>query len=112
MTGFAIWWLDQRACELAGALGAESASWPEYIQREFRSRFGRAGRGRLWVAPGLEFSGIEWKDGEPAYDAVGDDCGGIVIRREDAHHVLSWPGFVSDENLRPLQLSPQDGYAA
>jgi hypothetical protein len=102
---YVIWWLDQSAHELAAALGAPSASWPAYIQSEFLSRQGRAGRGRLWIAPEIEFDGIaEWRDGDLAFNAVGRDCGGIVIRRSDAHHVLSWPGFVSDEGLRPLLL--------
>ena len=103
MREYVIWWLDQSACELAGALGARDAPWPEYIKREFSSRCGRAGRGRLWLAPEIELTGgIPWKDGDPAYDAVWRGCGGIVIRREDARHVLSWPGFVSDLDMRPI----------
>jgi hypothetical protein len=106
---YVIWWLDQSAHELASALGAPSRSWPGYIQSEFTSRRGRAGRGRLWIAPEIKFGGIaDWQDGNPAFDAVGRDCGGIVIRRSDAKHVLSWPGFVSDEGLRPLVLTTPD----
>lgn len=105
MNQYAIWWLNQRACELAVALGADTSTWPEYIKEEFDSRVGRPGNGRLWVPQDFEFPGIEWKDGDAAFDAVAKDCGGIVILRTDAHHVLSWPGFVSGADLRPIQVA-------
>jgi hypothetical protein len=105
MVDYVIWWLDQPSCELAIWLGAKHADWPTYIKKEFDSRVGRAGRGRLWVPPDIQFS-VQWKDGDPAFDAIGDDCGGIVIRLDDAHRVLSWPGLVTDENLRPIVVTP------
>lgn len=41
-----IWWLSQAECEAIGPdLGP---AFPPPIQREYLSRYGRSGRGRLW----------------------------------------------------------------
>ncbi len=105
---YVIWWLDQAACELAVALGAANADWPDYIKSEFKSRYGRAGRGRLWVPLGFkDFKDIDWQSEDPASIAVGADCGGIVIHHSDVYHVLSWPGFVTDRELQPIRLPVQ-----
>ncbi len=54
-TDLLIWWTGQEECEAIYALHEEDdenrvlpATVPEYIRLEFRSRYGRAGRGRLW----------------------------------------------------------------
>ncbi|MBY3157365.1 hypothetical protein HFO56_34125 [Rhizobium laguerreae] len=90
-----IRWLDQANYELAEYLGAKEAAWPEYLKSGFDSRVGRVGGGRLWVALEIDFTGIEWKE-DRAYDVIGKDYGGIVVRKSDAHHVLAWPGVVTD----------------
>lgn len=107
MEQYAIWWLNQESWELAEALGAPHSSWPEYIQKEFQSRGGRPGRGRLWIAPDIDFSGIAWQSGQKSFDMVGESYGGIVIRIEDLTHVVSWPGFISDKELKPVKVSIQ-----
>ena len=96
---YAIWWLDSSATFLADVLGFHDSGAPEYIKNEFTARIGRAGRGRLWVPKGIAVNEIEWIDGDPRFDAVGEDCGGIVIRAEDVWHVFAWPGFVTDLEL-------------
>lgn len=103
---YVIWWLDEAAYKLAEAFGAATADWPEYIQREFKSRGGRPGRGRLWVPLEFKFEGITWREGTPEFDEVGKDCGGIVIKREDAHHLAGWPGFITDDQLRLITPEP------
>lgn len=104
MSEYVIWWLSQEACETAIALGAPDAGWPDYILAEFESRTGRPGRGRLWISAELSGAfpdGIPWHNDEPKYRAAGQ-CGGIVIRAYDVIHVLSWPGFITDGDLRPI----------
>lgn len=62
---FLIWWTNQNDCERITPLD----SWPTWLYDEFRSRCGRAGRGRLWV-PQLwerdasEGVSIEWDIGK------------------------------------------------
>jgi Histidine kinase-, DNA gyrase B-, and HSP90-like ATPase len=100
-----IWWLDQPAYELVTVLlKGVDVLWPKYLMGEFISRGGRAGHGRLWVPQELTFPPLHWEYGNPVYDAIGQDCGGVVIRREDAHHVLAWPGFVTDRNLQVISV--------
>jgi hypothetical protein len=99
-----IWWLNQSDHEMVSLL-CEDAEIPQYIIKEFNSRVGRAGRGRLWIPEEIKFAGIKWQDDDPIFDAVGDSYGGIVIHRCDVHHIVSWPGFVTDENLRLIKIS-------
>jgi hypothetical protein len=104
---YVIWWSDQKDCEAICALQQPEAQnvWPEYIDDQFDSRYGRAGNGRLWTAEGIELTGIPWKEHDPLYQAVGKDSGGIVIRGEDVGHVAGWPGFVADADMKPLTLT-------
>jgi hypothetical protein len=108
-TEFVIWWLDFGAWKLAAALGAETAPWPDYLKREFMRLEDRPGNGQLWVSSEFNRSIIGWLRKDPisvavpsVYEEIGRRYGGILVRRSDAHHILSWPGFVSDENLCPL----------
>jgi hypothetical protein len=98
-----VWWLDQASCNLAAAFGAPDAKWPNYIKAEFDSRWGRPGQGRLWIASEIDFDGMEWGEGQ-IYTMIGERFGGIVVRKSDAHHVLSWPGIVTDIHMKPLQI--------
>ncbi|MBY3432778.1 hypothetical protein HFN89_01130 [Rhizobium laguerreae] len=103
MEDVVIWWLDQPSYELAEAFGAPNVEWPEYIQAEFDSRGGRPGNGRLWIASEIDFDGMEWDEGA-SFDMIDKRCGGIVVRKSDAHHILSWPGIVTDIHMKPLRI--------
>ena len=99
---YAIWWLSQEASELLDLIIGD-LSLPDYIRKEADSRFGRPGRGRLWVARGIDLQEIAWDNTKPL--AAGCyQCGGIVIRVEDVHHVACLPGFVTDTELNPFRL--------
>lgn len=114
---YLIWWLSQADCESL----AESPLYvevvedgrvidhridglPGYLDTEFWSRVGRAGRGRLWVSSALPLPGNFAID----YDAtcIGGqklsfaDYGGIVFRAEDKSTVVALPGIITDTNLR------------
>jgi len=91
-----IWWLSQRACE---AIGDEPpAGLPAYIAREYRSRLGRPGRGRLWADAIFGDVGVPWDKARPAA-WLAEDCGGIVIWRLDVSYVIGLPGFVTNTRL-------------
>jgi hypothetical protein len=103
MEDVAIWWLDQQSCEMAFAFGAADAGLPDYIVRELESRAGRPGNGRLWIAPEIEFNGMEWGDG-PSFNIISERCGGIVVRMADLRHILGWPGIVTGIHLKPIVI--------
>ena len=109
-----VWWLTQAACERIGkphaaeelrdipvwerdgVVDADALRWPDYLKREYRSRYGRAGRGRLWVAEGFpDDLAVRWDDSRP-WARKASAAGGIAIRDEDLPLVLSLPGFVTD----------------
>lgn len=106
MTKYVIWWLDQSAYEMAVVLGAPHPSWPEYITVLFPEP-GKITE-YLEKIQTVEFHNVldkHWyKDGSiikppRAY--------GMMIKRSDIHHVLSWPGYVSDETLMPITIQSQ-----
>ena len=103
---YAIWWLSQAACEEIEPLHMEGKlTLPEYIIKEFESRYGRAGRGRLWTADGIPVEGIDWPEDAIATKMVTrKSCGGIVIKLEDVRLVAFLPGFVTDLGMNLLTL--------
>ena len=99
---FLIWWTNQadheRAAMVLEATGL-MPTWPKYLRDQFRSRQGRAGRGRLWAADQFATdpvvaAGVAWDEAKPLC-MMADDAGGIVIRAEDHHRVVMLPGFVT-----------------
>lgn len=104
-TGFAIWWLSQENC--LGIVEVDKVAWPSYLESECQSRIGRAGRGRLWIHKDIPVKGIDWDESRPCARLAGE-CGGIVIRAEDVHHVIALPGFVTDLEMNYWKLDPKN----
>lgn len=106
---FLIWWTNQNDCERIAPL----ASWPKYLYDEFRSRYGRNGRGRLWVSSELPDApdGVDrWNEDENWLCKSASDAGGIVIPAEDIKHVQFLPGFVTTfEMTLPEATCPDVG---
>jgi hypothetical protein len=115
-----VWWTSQQDLEwYATKYDVEEPppypDWPEYLLRELRSRFGRNGRGRLWVASDSGFGDVSispWPNTPLA--AWAEKCaGGIVIRAEDLPLFRDVPGVITDLRMRqvdpvlPSPLSPQ-----
>jgi hypothetical protein len=124
LTDYAIWWLSQEDQETLGDIprhddpdqAQELAAYrgpdlPNYIRLEYRSREGRAGRGRLWVSDQLglprEFE-IPWAENTltKLLEGYQDDFrhwhgsyGGIVIWARDVPLVACLPGLVTDLDL-------------
>lgn len=104
---WAIWWLtEQDMRELAPDFedmpmreAGARMKLPPRIVRLFRDRWGRPGRGRLWMpesAPVLQCCS-PWPDSAEARHAL--VAGGLLIKRKDLVHVLGKPGVVTDFNL-------------
>ena len=92
-----IWWLDQHDCEVIDRIYPELPL-PEYIADQFYSRYGRAGRGRLWVPSDIPVDSIKWKE-TPLTEYFAENSGGIVFHARDLQRVNHLPGFVTDLNL-------------
>lgn len=109
MTDYAVWWLSQEDCEQMGCALPPSIEWPEYIRRQYLSRLGRAGRGRLWIGDGIEFEGIREEDWHgPFAEGAEKSCGGIVLHARDVPLVLALPGYVTapDMSIWRAHLAP------
>lgn len=109
MDELVIWWLCQNDYRGIGQSSSEIRETltgvPEYIVDEVSSRFGRPGRGRLWVAKGIDLREIAWPEDNPIAIAVGDEggYGGIVFYRRDLDSVYQYPGVFTDLELRRLK---------
>lgn len=97
---YLIWWTSQEEAEKAWEHQETflAAGFPDYIEREFKSRMGRAGRGRLWVADEIPIKEIDWDEKKPAA-RLASQRAGIVIRAEDKDFVFDAPGFLTDLKL-------------
>lgn len=101
--GLIIWWLSQDETEIVhAAIEADTLHLPAYIEEMINNRYGRAGRGRLWLShPDLDFPGVlEWTDGQVFADAA-NSRGGLVMSERDAVAIRYLPGFVTDTALQP-----------
>lgn len=101
----AIWWTSETDCLAIGEPSGDEpdlpalAACPDYIRDQYHSRYGRNGRGRLWVADRFGDCHVaRWPDTDLAR-AIARTSGGIVILGEDAPLVRPLPGVVTDFNL-------------
>lgn len=88
-----IWWTAQEDYEKIG--DDLEGDYPEYLKREYRSRMGRAGRGRLWVPSDIDLKEIPWDEKKPAA-RLASTRGGIAIHMRDAKLVFGLPGYLTD----------------
>lgn len=105
-----IWWLSQKDCEdiaenfLRLEPDADDYTWlvplPEYLKRQFVSRLGRAGRGRLWVPRDISLETIAWPEAHPIARWIEQvSAGGIVFWRKDLAAIAGLPGVVTTTTL-------------
>ena len=101
-----IWWTpDGVASEMIG----ENPNWarypgvPDYVKQEYDSRVGRAGKGRLWVPPGIDLESIPEDECPPG-------CGGIVFEERYRNAMRALPGFITAIDIYTRQKrSLRDG---
>lgn len=102
MTDFAIWWTSEQDCRAIGELNSlDNSPIADYIKRQFRSRYGRAGRGRLWVDSSIfdiEVDDLYWPE-DYAVARKAEYCAGIVIYMEDVLTMKQFPGFITDKSF-------------
>ncbi|NBX49632.1 hypothetical protein EBT25_06745 [bacterium] len=97
-----IWWTTQSDTEKIGEDGFDDRTdVPEYLKTEFNSRYGRNGRGRLWISPTLEGapSEIPWDETKTACRMITKgSMGGIMMNRADIALLPQGIGFITDLN--------------
>ena len=110
-TEWLIWWTNFSDCQTINAAcgnGEDGPSlFPSYIQKEYRGRQGRSGRCRLWVPEGCPVTEVPWNAARAICKALSyekNSYAGILIRKEDAMSVLSYPGIVTDLNLNHVMI--------
>lgn len=99
-----IWWLNQEQSE-ASLEGIDEL--PNYLHDQLRSRYGRPGRGRLWVDSCLP-QGIKvdpWPDTELAHE-LERGYGGIVFKALHLKLLLEKPGVITDLKLNRIENIP------
>lgn len=100
-----IWWTNQEECE--SVTGRMLRGLPEYIQAQYQSRFGRPGRGRLWISSDFDGENISvdpWPD-TPLAKKLAEDSGGIVFNASDLDQMSSVPGDLTNLKLIDLRES-------
>lgn len=101
---FAIWWTNQEDCEAISHDRGGGWDVPSYLASEYKSRYGRAGRGRLWIAAELEAEGCPTKATLPPTPLGSvierQSMAGIVMRASDLGCLRDLPGLVTDFECR------------
>jgi hypothetical protein len=101
-----IWWTNEPQCKAAAAMHEAIKTLPPYLAEELDSRYGRNGRGRLWVPDRFGENGEikvdPWPDTLIA-KKLEQYFGGIVFHREDLPIVRTYPGGVTDLDLNPIE---------
>lgn len=107
-----IWWTTDTDVKIVGE--ELSDCFPEYLRREWRSRVGRNGRGRLWIADEIEraVGPVEvwpWPDTPTA-----DRCAkmaGIVVFATDVRLLADndIPGELTNVFLQKVSLPSRSG---
>lgn len=104
-----VWWLNQDCyLQMRRQDKEKRLETYGYLNQEYSSREGRAGRGRLWVAneihdryPGkIEIS--PWPENVISRLINDLDFGGIVVLPEHLEYVKTLPGFVTDMQLNMM----------
>lgn len=91
-----IWWLNQQDCDAIGP--RLERRFPSYLHKQYESRCGRPGRGRLWAAEQFGEVSVTWNNSPLCL--VLERCGGIVIREGDVVLLAGMPGIVTDMDLQ------------
>ena len=103
--GVAIWWLSEADYEVIG--DPPITGWPAYLLRQYESRRGRPGRGRLWVDQEIEAEHgplrVDWP--RTLLGVVLERCGGLVVRIEDVPLLDDLPGYVTDTTLKRFRAA-------
>ena len=104
VNSLAIWWLSQADCEAIAVdeHAPEGELLPQYLKDEFNSRYGRPGRGRLWIPEGIDGFDVSWPEPETPIAKICGNCGGIVFWRKDMDALSILPGLVTDLFLNRL----------
>ena len=80
---------------------------PAYIQEQYRSRYGRNGRGRLWIDDSMFSRRIQvasWPQTPLGYvlgeTIMGQSYAGIVVKNDDVKLLRDMPGVVTDMKIQ------------
>lgn len=100
---YGIWWLNNRDLEVLWRIGLKRIS--DKIEAQLTSMAGRPLRGRLWADEEFENVNVEscFRLSTPLVRMCAVR-GGVVLGEDDIASVAYLPGFVTDLNLKPIQM--------
>lgn len=102
-----VWWTNQADCEaIEYACDGLDERFPEYLRSQYSSRYGRCGRGRLWVDEMFGDVRLNPWPVSPLGELLGENprlgqtYAGIVIRKKDAALLADMPGVITTLKLK------------
>ena len=102
-----IWWVGSKDCERIGPTAPTSL--PDYVQEQYKDRYMRSARGRLWVDKRFGAQEItEWPDTSISRCIQDANSGGIVFSAKDLHlfkDSVIKGGVVTDFKLRMMVVT-------
>lgn len=102
-----IWWVGTKDCERIGPTA--DASLPDYVQEQYKDRYMRNARQRLWVDKRFGAQDVtEWPDTSIARCIQDANSGGIVFSKKDLHlfkDSVIRGGVVTDFKLRMMVVT-------
>jgi len=103
---YLVWWLTQKDyVPYPEPHGCHPPTIPAYAWEQRRARYGRAGRGRLWVPEHIEVQCMPVEADDPRWAPLLDrDAGGIVIEAKDAEACARWGGTFTTLTLDPVEV--------
>lgn len=101
-----IWWLDQPTTEYV-TRHARFGILPAYLQNQVKDRYGRPGRGRLWIHKDMPNVAVDpWPDNDMGRrlgsSSTEGDFGGIVFEKKDLPFVTVFGGIVTNLKLQEV----------
>ena len=100
-----VWWLTESDyCGFDPCQERNPLRIPDYAWEQFRFRYGRAGRGRLWVPDHIPVTSLPIAEDDPRWTDKLKMAGGIVIEAIHADDCARWGGTITTLTLDPVKF--------
>lgn len=98
-----IWWTTQEDFDGHDMVDERRPEdMPSYAWQELCGRYGRSGRGRLWVPAHIELSNLPVSEDDPRWTPKLLRSGGVVIEAKHAAACEKWGGCITNLTLDPV----------
>lgn len=103
---FLVWWLTEEDYHgFEPHQDRNPLRIPDCVWKEFRSRCGRPGRGRLWVPKHIKIDSLPVAADDPRWTPELLRAGGIIIEAQHADDCARWGGTITTLTLDPVDTA-------